>query len=511
MVTKRKISSARVWVWTRKFSQAFFLLAFMMLLIEAPLKSWPFDLVNLPMRLDPLAMLAGLIASRTFLAGSAIALAIIVLTLATGRSWCGWICPLGTTLDLFPLHTKKSKINPPSETWRRVKYSLLIAILVTAVFTNLTLLVFDPLTIFVRTFSSSIWPALGQSLTTVETVLYQVTWMQSSISRLDAVLRPALFPINPVFYRYTFIYAAIFAGILLLNRLAPRFWCRYLCPLGALLGLISKVAIFRRTVSQTCRQCAHCQRDCPTGAINAAKGYASEPGECILCMDCLEGCTQNATSFRSVFKPADWTTYDPSRRQALQVFGASLVGLAVFQTDSIKVQDTAFHIFPPGGRENDLLAKCIRCGDCMRTCPTNAIQLSVSEAGLEGVGTPTLVMRTGFCDYSCNVCGQVCPTQAIPDLTLEAKRLTVIGKAYIDKNRCIAWADHRDCIVCEEMCPLPQKAIVLQDSQVTSAAGETVSVRLPEVLRDQCIGCGICEKRCPVTGDAAIRVYTPAA
>ena len=147
----------------------------------------------------------------------------------------------------------------------------------------------------------------------------------------------------------------------------------------------------------------------------------------------------------------------------------------------------------------------------MRACPTNAIQLAVNEAGLEGVETPNLVMRTGFCDYSCNVCGQVCPTQAIPSLSLEAKRLKVIGKAYIDKNRCIAWADHRDCIVCEEMCPLPEKAIVLQNSQVTTGAGETVTVRLPEVLRAQCIGCGICEKRCPLTGESAIRVYTPTA
>jgi ferredoxin len=228
-------------------------------------------------------------------------------------------------------------------------------------------------------------------------------------------------------------------------------------------------------------------------------------------MDCREDCTKNAISFRPVLKPAEWSAYDPSRRQALEVFGASLAGLVLFQADSIKAQDSPFHILPPGGRENNLLTKCVRCGECMRACPTNAIQVAIGEAGLEGIGTPTLVMRTGFCDYSCNVCGQVCPTQAIPPLSLDEKRLKVIGKAYIDKNRCIAWADHRDCIVCEEMCPLPEKAILLQTSQVTTGAGETVSVRLPEVSRTSCIGCGICEKRCPLTGDSAIRVYTPTA
>jgi polyferredoxin len=511
MATRRKITSAQAWVLARKISQGVFLLAFLALLIAAPLKKWPFDLINLPVRLDPLAMLAGLVASRTFLAGSALALITILATIIFGRAWCGWFCPLGTTLDLIPLRRKKEKFVPPSENWRRVKYSLLIAILSAALFTNLTLLVFDPLTIFIRTFSSSIWPALGQILTAAETALYRIPFLQDPISSMDSLLRPALFPIAPVLYRYTFLYASIFAGILLLNRLAPRFWCRYLCPLGALLGLVSKVSVFRRTVTADCRQCAVCQRECPVGAIRPEKGYTSDPTECIMCMDCQEDCSKKAISFRPVLKPAEWTAYDPNRRQALEVFGASLVGLAVLQADEITTHDSPFHILPPGGLESDLLAKCVRCGDCMRACPTNAIQLAVYEAGLEGFGTPTLVMRTGFCDYACNVCGQVCPTRAIPPLSLDEKRQRVIGKAYIDKNRCIAWADHRDCIVCEEMCPLPEKAIVLQTSQVTTAAGETVDVRLPEVLRAQCIGCGICEKRCPLTGDSAIRIYIPTA
>ena len=93
----------------------------------------------------------------------------------------------------------------------------------------------------------------------------------------------------------------------------------------------------------------------------------------------------------------------------------------------------------------------------MRACPTNALQPAVLEAGVQGVLTPVLIPRLGYCDYSCNACGQVCPVQAIPPLSLEEKRQQVIGKAYIDQNRCIAWSDHRDCIVCEEMCPLPRK------------------------------------------------------
>jgi formate hydrogenlyase subunit 6/NADH:ubiquinone oxidoreductase subunit I len=121
--------------------------------------------------------------------------------------------------------------------------------------------------------------------------------------------------------------------------------------------------------------------------------------------------------------------------------------------------------------------------------------------------TPVLVPRLGYCDYSCSACGQVCPVQAIPPLSLEDKRKKVIGLAYIDQNRCIPWADNRDCIVCEEMCPVPKKAIRLEPVEVVNAKGARVTVQRPHVIREHCIGCGICEYKCPVNGEAAIRIY----
>jgi ferredoxin len=96
-------------------------------------------------------------------------------------------------------------------------------------------------------------------------------------------------------------------------------------------------------------------------------------------------------------------------------------------------------------------------------------------------------------------------------LTLEEKRQQVIGHAYIDENRCIPWADHQDCIVCEEMCPVPDKAIKLETVDVVTPDGELVTVQRPHVVRERCIGCGICEYKCPVNGEAAIRVYVPSA
>ncbi len=155
------------------------------------------------------------------------------------------------------------------------------------------------------------------------------------------------------------------------------------------------------------------------------------------------------------------------------------------------------------------VTQCIRCSECIRTCPTNALQISAWESGLEGFGTPVLIPRMGYCDFSCNACGQVCPTGAIPPLDLEEKRLRVIGRAYIDENRCIPFADDTNCFVCEEMCPLPQKAITLQEKGSGAGRGHgSGGIQVPVVDRELCTGCGICEYQCPVSGESAIRVYT---
>jgi formate hydrogenlyase subunit 6/NADH:ubiquinone oxidoreductase subunit I len=131
----------------------------------------------------------------------------------------------------------------------------------------------------------------------------------------------------------------------------------------------------------------------------------------------------------------------------------------------------------------------------------------MGQAGMEGLFTPVLIARVGYCDYGCTACGQVCPSQAIPLLTLEEKRQAVIGKAVVNQNRCLPWASAVPCIVCEEMCPTPTKSIKLEEAVVTNSKGETLTVQRPHVLRDICIGCGICENHCPLEGEAAIRIY----
>ncbi|MBN2083660.1 MAG: 4Fe-4S binding protein [Anaerolineales bacterium] len=492
----------RYWRVARSAVQAVALALFLFLFLRTVRGGVPPQAGSLFLHLDPLAMLAGLLASKAYVRGMALALLTVLLTILLGRVWCGWICPLGTTLDLF--HPRRWKNKQPSipEAARGIKHFLLTAILTSALLGSLWLMLLDPLTIMIRTLTEAVYPALDRIVFAVEEALYSVSALRDSISGLDRILRPALLPADPAFTAGGVLIAAFFIGVVALNALAPRFWCRYLCPLGSLLGLTGKLAIFRREVNPaTCTNCGACARVCPTGTIRPDKADASDPAECIMCLDCVTVCPRSGQTFPAHLRPAGWNSYDPGRRQALAAIGAAVGGVALLRTDQYLRRDLPHLLRPPGAKENDLLSKCIRCGECVRICPTGVLHPAVGEAGVEGFWTPVLIARAGFCQYSCNACGQVCPVEAIPPLPLEEKQQQVLGAAYVDRNRCIAWSDHQECLVCEEMCPLPEKAITVDYSEFSGGA--------PVVDRTNCIGCGTCEYKCPVNGEAAIRVYAP--
>jgi len=225
-------------------------------------------------------------------------------------------------------------------------------------------------------------------------------------------------------------------------------------------------------------------------------------------MDCLEAYPTGTTSFRGKPGLAKPHRLNPSRRWFFASIGGALAGALLLKfVPKLGSKSTAL-IRPPGTSEEQLLSECIRCGECIKVCPTGGLQPGIAARNWEGLWTPVLILRLGSCDYSCNSCGQVCPTGAIPELSLTEKRQKVIGAAFIDKERCIPWADGLDCIVCKEMCPVPLKAVQLEEQTVTNIYGEVTTVLLPSVIQDLCIGCGICEQQCPLDGEAAIRVQS---
>jgi polyferredoxin len=512
--------SAHAWRRLRQAVQILALLLFLAIFVYAnaqrPQRFWT-DLFS---RLDPLLMLTASLAGRALVAGIALAGITLLLTLLFGRVWCGWFCPLGTVLEWFS--PRRSKRVPPPEKWRAVKYLLLFAILLAALLGNQTLILLDPITILHRTLTTAAWPALRHAVVEAEAVLYQVRPLWGPLDAIHAaVVQPLFQEVQPVF-TLTALVALFFVGLVALNWWAERFWCRYLCPLGGLLGLVSKLSLVRRRVGDDCVQCARCTHQCPTGTIDPDDNYRSDPAECVVCFDCLTDCTRQGIGFRwhlprpvaarlatAPWRPARWRAYDPTRRQVLAALGASAAGVALAGVEPITQRDPAHLIRPPGATLVDFSALCIRCGACVRACPTQGLQPSLFEGGVQNLLTPRLVPRLGYCSFSCNACGQICPSGAIPPLALEEKQHTPIGLASINRDRCLPWAHNIPCIVCEEACPVADKAIWLEEVGVANTLGETVLLQRPRVIKELCIGCGICEYQCPMGGEGAVRVYAP--
>jgi formate hydrogenlyase subunit 6/NADH:ubiquinone oxidoreductase subunit I len=137
----------------------------------------------------------------------------------------------------------------------------------------------------------------------------------------------------------------------------------------------------------------------------------------------------------------------------------------------------------------------------MKVCPTNGLQPSIFESGINGLWTPRLIPRIGGCEKNCTMCGQVCPTNAIRNLPLEEKTYVKIGTAAIDRSRCIAWEQDKICLICDEACPYD--AIISRNETIQG----TMLLR-PFIDEHICTGCGLCEERCPIDGASAIQIYS---
>jgi MauM/NapG family ferredoxin protein len=503
---------AAAWARWRRLRQVIQLLAFaffIYLLFAAQAGRAALPLADLFFRLDPLAALGAMLAARAWIPRLGLALVTVGLTLAVGRVWCGWLCPLGTLLEWTTFPGARQRAAALPWRWRSVKYLVLLITVAAALFGSLALLAFDPLALLTRAAATAVLPALDHAVTAIETALYRVPAMAPLADGLEGLLRGAILPVRQTVFAQNALLAALLAGLIALNALADRFWCRYLCPLGALLGLAARVSLLRPVIGQACDRCARCVGACPLGAIDG-RGFEIVPAECTVCLDCLATCSQPGNGFQLRFRPGPAQQYDPTRRQFVGALLGGAAGVALLQTGTRTQAAHPEMVRPPGAQDEEaFLARCLRCGQCLRVCPTAGLQPALLEAGLEGLWTPRLVPRLGYCDYGCNACGQVCPAGAIPPLDLEAKRAAVIGLAAVDRDRCLPWAYDVPCIVCEEMCPVPDKAIVLEEVTVTGEDGSPIVLQRPYVRQELCIGCGICEYQCPMGGQAAIRVHHP--
>jgi polyferredoxin len=530
--------------WARRVCQVGFLALFLYFLFQTGFRGSFAARADAPVRLplpveafllaDPFVGAMTVLSTHTVYRGLLWSVGLLALTMVFGRVFCGWICPFGTLHHFFGwlLPSKQGRGAARVEankthTYQRAKYYLLYAFLVAGVAGSAIGGLFDPICIAVRSIGLGVIPGLQylshRALGAAQDVPSRA--VQGVADHTQDFLAQTVWQSKQFYFHQTWFIVFLLVAVLFANRFIPRFWCRVLCPLGAFLGVFSRFALFGMTKDHAkCTDCNLCLVHCQ-GADSPQGGVKWRQDECHMCMNCENACPEDVIKF--TFLPNRRSTVlvpDTQRRTALAAMGAGAMFLPTARVaDALDVNYHPKVIRPPGAvEERAFLERCIRCAECMKVCPNNALHPAFFEAGVEGLWTPILIARIGYCEYSCVLCGQVCPTGAIQKITEKEKMgqgqaPIKIGTAFYDHGRCLPWSMQTPCIVCEEFCPTSPKAIWVEEVDATvrestpgpdgaPPAYKTVHLQRPHVDPSLCIGCGACEKVCPVQDQPAVYI-----
>ncbi len=519
----------------RRISQIFFLLLFIGLLIFTALRPTPGAAGDIEMRApvrlffewDPLVALGNALASHSLYRGLLLSLVILLPTLFLGRFFCGWICPLGTLQQFvgsWHSESKRGKRRIESnryKRWQTIKYVVLIAGLVAAFFGSMAIGWLDPFSLLVRSLGLSILPAFNYA---VRASLWpfehsHIAFIQSAGANLHSALQATVLDFRQTHFQQGVFLGVLFVLILVASLRVTRLWCRSICPLGALLGAVSRWSVLGLHKDPVaCDRCNLCLLHCQ-GGDDPIGGVPWRKSECVMCMNCVGSCPHSGIEFRFFRKEKEILSPDLGRRRAVTGLAAGAVVVPLMRANTGLGKDRNARLLRPPGAldEPDFLARCIRCGECMKVCPNNALQPTLDQAGLAGLWTPTLVPRIGYCEPSCVLCSEVCPTGAIWQITPREKGWVVgvsqsnsrpvrLGTAFYDRGHCLPWAMATECIVCEEWCPVSPKAIYILEAQVADASGKAKTLKQPYIDPGRCVGCGACEYACPIQDHPAVYV-----
>ena len=444
--------------------------------------------------IDPLVSLSTSIASRSWIWSLTSAVVILLVCVFIPRGFCGYLCPLGTVIDLFDwaIAGRVKRFNVPADGWWvHLKYYLLFGILVSA-FCG----------VLVSGFFAAI-PVITRGL------LFTVSPLQTGVLRGWHLVPP----LNAGHW----FSIGLFFTVLGLGFLKPRFWCKYVCPSGAVFSLGNLFRLTERKVEDTCIHCNKCVEICPFDAIKP--DFTTRVTDCTLCQTCGGVCPTHAIKFVDRFNLIQLKTYDdpPTHETALgrRGFLAASVGLAAGATGGLTAARTATAwgadagnkekwqpVRPPGSLpEQSFLQACIRCGECFKACPNDVLHALGFQQGFEGLWTPHVAADWAGCESSCNACGQVCPTGAIRAIPLEEKRVCRIGLAEVNLQTCLPYAGKEACQLCVDECVhAGYNAIeftrVRTEVDAEGNPVEDSGFLAPVVLADKCVGCGLCQTRC---------------
>lgn len=425
------------------------------------------------LQINPLVAFLITIASRSFnLMVILFALPLLISTIFFGRFFCGYICPLGSLIDLsdFLLFKKNfKKKNRPSLFWQKTKYLLLILMAVFAIFGYVLPLILDPISILTRISTILLSPILS---------------FNSNAVILSNSVLAALLMVVVIF------------GTGLFDK---RFWCQYVCPTGAFLGLLSRFSFFRREYdNKNCNSCKACHVTCPTRAINLSNHDKTTASECILCGFCsfYKNNCNSVGFFPSI--SSNVIAPDLQKRHTLGMIASGVLIAPSIGFKSINIKSENMIRPPASVPEERFNSRCLGCGECINVCPSNVLQPSGYKNGIINMFTPVFNPKIGSCLTNCNACGYVCPTGVILKVKKSDKKYLKMGTAVINKSKCLSWSYGEKCMVCSRVCPY---------GAISSKKSSYFKVDVPVVNSILCIGCGACEFECPIEKQSAIEVH----
>jgi len=302
--------------------------------------------------------------------------------------------------------------------------------------------------------------------------------------------------------------AAFFILVGVLSFTKGRLYCNMICPVGTLFGLLSKVSLLRIKFDETaCTRCGRCSLGCKSSCIDFLR-HDIDITRCVECFNCINTCQDKAISYGIVkFKRKVHET-DESKRKIIAGSILLLLGLSrvsngqgktapIPKKDSTVKENKTYPVCPPGGLGiEDFNKDCTACALCISACPNGVLQPALTQYGIAGIMQPVMDYHKSFCTYNCTICTEICPTNALHPLVLEAKKLTQIGKSIFIKENCIVKTEKTACGACSESCPTKAVHMIPYEGNLL----------IPVTTDEICIGCGHCEFACPTTPYKAIFV-----
>lgn len=443
-----------------------------------------------------------------------VVLALVVLTLVLGRVYCSVICPLGVMQDIISWISGKRKKKQYRFSYSPEKKVLRYGML--GVFVVALLSGVGSLAALLAPYSS-----YGRIVQNLLSPVYQ--WGNNLLAYFAERMDSYAFYETDVWMRSlpTFVIAAItFILLAILAWRNGRTYCNTICPVGTVLGFLSRFSLFRITIDESkCNACGLCSRKCKAACIDG-KEHRVDYSRCVACMDCIDTCRHQAITYRWVRKNGknvktgknnrvNTGGIDETRRSFFTATAALATtaalkaqekkvdgGLAVIEDKKIPKRATA--IVPPGALSARSFAQhCTACQLCVSVCPNGVLRPSTD---LTKLMQPEMSYERGYCRPECTKCSEVCPAGAIRPITVAEKSSIQIGHAVWVKENCVPLTDGVECGNCARHCPTGAIQMVASDPS------NSESLKIPVVNTERCIGCGACENLCPARPFSAIYV-----